>query len=249
MAHPAGDDAPPAAEADTGTAGTDAAPAEFRADSARARAGTAGRQAAGSGTRRPTLTERRKAETRWAIASTACTLFAERGAAGTTAEEIAAASGVGLRTFYRYFRSKEDAVEPVLADGARRWLDLVAAGPPGLPSPAALADVAAAALAPDDPAGTEAMLRTGALLRGADPALEGVWARVNLRAERDLAAHLARLAPASSPLTIRTTAAAAATAIRVAIEAWAASPDLPTTGPASPAATVRTTMQNLAGRD
>jgi len=196
---------------------------------------------------RSPLTERRKAETRRTIARAACELFAERGAAGTTAEEIAAAAGVGLRTFYRYFRYKEDAVEPVLAEGANRWLDLVAAGPPGLPDAGALEAVAVRALAPDDAEGVEAMERTGGLLRAAagDPALEAVWARVNLGAERRLAAALTELSPDADPLRVRTLAAGAATAIRVAIEQWSASPGGPTHGPGSPSDLVAGTMRML----
>ncbi|WP_017591345.1 TetR family transcriptional regulator [Nocardiopsis potens] len=198
---------------------------------------------------RSPLTERRKAETRRTIARAACELFAERGAAGTTAEEIAAAAGVGLRTFYRYFRYKEDAVEPVLAEGANRWLDLVAAGPPGLPDAAALESVAVRALAPDDAEGVEAMERTGGLLRAAsaDPALEAVWARVNLAAERRLAAVLTGLAPDADPLRIRTLSAGAAAAIRTAIEHWSAAPDRPVSGPGSPSALVSTAMRALTG--
>ncbi|MYR64299.1 TetR family transcriptional regulator, partial [Streptomyces sp. SID625] len=68
-----------------------------------------------------TLTERRKAATQLDIAHAAAELFATRGPDGTTAEEIARRAGVALRTFYRYFRSKQDAVSPLLADGADRW--------------------------------------------------------------------------------------------------------------------------------
>lgn len=49
----------------------------------------AGRSGAGVG--RPPLTERRRAETRMEIADEAVRLFVERGVAGTTAEDIAAA--------------------------------------------------------------------------------------------------------------------------------------------------------------
>src|SRR5689334_11486652 len=55
------------------------------------------------------LTERRKAATQLDIARAACALFAEHGPDGTTAEDIARRAGVALRTFYRYFRSKQDA--------------------------------------------------------------------------------------------------------------------------------------------
>lgn len=43
-----------------------------------------------------------------AIEQAAFALFAERGFAGTTLDDIAAAVGVGRRTLFRYYRSKND---------------------------------------------------------------------------------------------------------------------------------------------
>ncbi|POX57378.1 TetR family transcriptional regulator [Streptomyces sp. Ru71] len=177
------------------------------------------------------------AGTRREIARVACRLFAERGADATTAEEIAAEAGVGLRTFYRYFRSKEDAVEPMLADGARRWLSMIPDTPGTLPDTDALRELAVTALTPEDEQAAEAMRLTGGLLRAAeeDPALRTVWARINLEAEQALAAQLAeRAGTAADPFTVRMLAAAAAGAIRVAVEEWARHPDAPTVGRGSP---------------
>ncbi|WP_394620236.1 TetR/AcrR family transcriptional regulator [Lentzea sp. JNUCC 0626] len=66
---------------------------------------------------RPPLTERRKAETRLEIAREAVRLFAEKGVSATTAEEIAAAAGISLRTLWRYTASKENCVLPLLTTG------------------------------------------------------------------------------------------------------------------------------------
>ncbi len=56
----------------------------------------------------PPLREQRKARTSASIASAALELFAARGYAAVTVGEVAAASGVGERTLYRYFADKDD---------------------------------------------------------------------------------------------------------------------------------------------
>ncbi|MFH8572177.1 TetR/AcrR family transcriptional regulator [Streptomyces sp. NPDC017993] len=186
---------------------------------------------------RPSLTERRKAETQLEIARTAAALFAERGAA-VTAEEIARTAGVALRTFYRYFRTKEDAVAPLLAVGVREWIDDLtaeAAGPDAPPARDALERAARQALTPADAPAEEALRWTRGLLRAmpGDPALRAVWHRVHHDSEEALMPVLAKLTGAG-PLELRLAAAAANTAMRVAVEEWAAG-DAPADGPDGPA--------------
>ncbi|MFG3260142.1 TetR family transcriptional regulator [Streptomyces sp. NPDC048172] len=183
----------------------------------------------------PTLTERRKAETEWEIARCAADLFAEHGAGGVTAEDIARAAGVSLRTFYRYFRTKEEAVTPLLTGGVRRWLKDLAAAPGELPVAEALERAVRRALTPEDEAEAEALHRTRGLLRAVpgDPGLRSVWHRVHATTEESLIPVLTALAREDAdPLDVRLLAAAANSAMRISVETWAGAEDDDGDGPA-----------------
>ncbi|MER5885217.1 TetR family transcriptional regulator [Streptomyces sp. NPDC001941] len=193
------------------------------------------------------LTERRKAATQLDIAHAAAELFAERGPDGTTAEDIAVRAGVALRTFYRYFRSKQDAVGPLLASGGDRWRALLAEAEPGSPPLEVLQAAATRSLTPADEAAEEALRWTRGLLRAAagDTALRAVWYRVNQESEERLVPVLARLTDAE-PLEVRLAAAAATDAVRIALETWAVT-DAGTTGPGAPAELAVRCLRELAG--
>ncbi|MCB8906675.1 MULTISPECIES: TetR/AcrR family transcriptional regulator [unclassified Streptomyces] len=210
----------------------------------------------------PTLTERRKAATQLDIARAAAELFTEHGPDGTTAEDIALRAGVALRTFYRYFRSKQDAVAPLLAGGGDRWRALLAAtattaagaaagaaSEPGAGLPDALERSIAASLTPADAAAEEGLRWTRGLLRAAaeDPALRAVWYRVNQESEERLREVVAGLAgPGADPLEVRLAAAAATDAIRIALESWAET-DAPVRGEGAPAELAVRCLRELMG--
>ncbi|MEV4938741.1 TetR family transcriptional regulator [Streptomyces zaomyceticus] len=196
-----------------------------------------------------TLTERRKAATQLDIARAAAELFTEQGPDGTTAEDIALRAGVALRTFYRYFRSKQDAVAPLLAGGGDRWREQLAATEPGAALPEALERSIAASLTPGDAAAEEGLRWTRGLLRAAveDPALRAVWYRVNQESEERLREVVAGLAgPAADPLEVRLAAAAATDAIRIALESWAET-DAPVRGDGAPAELAVRCLRELMG--
>jgi AcrR family transcriptional regulator len=78
--------------------------------------------------------ERKKLETRRALASAALHLAADRGPDQVTIEDIAEAADVSVRTFFNYFSSKEEAIIGWDADGralvAEKLLARPAAEPP-----------------------------------------------------------------------------------------------------------------------
>ncbi|GAA3200188.1 hypothetical protein GCM10010451_58370 [Streptomyces virens] len=134
------------------------------------------------------MTERRKAETRMEIARAAAGLFVRQGLRATRAEEIAQAAGIAPRTFYRYFATKEEAIGPLYAVGARRWVDAVRAAPAEVPLPQALEDAVRHTLTPGVGVSTASWnwVRTLIRLAEANPALRRVWAEVCRTSERDL---------------------------------------------------------------
>ena len=83
----------------------------------------------GSGARpgRPAVT------TRLQLEQVALTLFTERGFEATTVGEIALTAGIGRRTFFRYFSSKNDAVWGEFEQGLADLRAHLAAVPPKQP--------------------------------------------------------------------------------------------------------------------
>src|ERR1700755_2415926 len=76
------------------------------------------------------LRERKKQQTRDALVEAAARLFAEKGYDGTTVADIAAAADVSTRTFFSYFRAKED----VLFAGTDQRLQAIAQSFDALPA-------------------------------------------------------------------------------------------------------------------
>ena len=166
------------------------------------------------------LRERKKAETRQALAAAALELAEALGPDGVTVEAIAEAAGVSPRTFFNYFATKEDAVVGMSpAHSSALLADLVArpAGEAPLEALRATALAAAARLE----AGADDWMRRRALFHR-HPTLAGRQAARLAEVERGMVEEIARrtgLDPDADPYPALVVAAALG-AIRVAIATW-----------------------------
>ncbi|GAA3762742.1 TetR family transcriptional regulator [Spinactinospora alkalitolerans] len=172
---------------------------------------------------RPPLSERRKAATRREIALEAVRLFADKGLAATTGEEIARAAGISPRTLWRYFAAKEQCAEPLLTAGLDAMARLLREWPADRPLLAAFDDVEwCAAFETED----TAILRELVCLARSEPALRLVWFKVHQDAEEVFAEIIARRTGRSADdLEPRTQAAMLNGALRIAAEEWARRPE------------------------
>jgi len=164
-------------------------------------------------------TDDKQAQARLRVSRHACELFWERGVAATTGDDIAAAAGLSTRTIWRYFRSKESCVEPVLALSAQRFIALANRWPDEL----SLADHMAAdmveyPLTEREIADEVAGLRI-ATMSATEPALRTSYLMVHDEMERGFIPVVARrLRLPDDDLTTRLCAAAVTAAFRVVDE-------------------------------
>lgn len=161
----------------------------------------------------------KQAQARLAVSRKAAALFWERGVAATSGDDIAAAAGLSTRTIWRYFRSKESCVEPLLAKTAERFLRSARRWPPELSLIEHLvADAVDFPLSPQDIEDEVAALRI-ATLTVKEPALRTAYLMVHDQMERGLAPVIAgRLGLPAEDLTVRLCAAAVTAAFRVVDE-------------------------------
>lgn len=155
-------------------------------------------------------------QARIAVSRIACALFWERGVAGTSGDDIAAAAGLSTRTIWRYFRSKESCVEPLLAKSADRFLASARRWPHELSlSEHLAADAIAHPLSPQDIEDELSAIRL-ATMTESDPALRTAYLMVHDRMEAGLIPVIAgRLGLPDGDLTVRLCAAAVTGAFRV----------------------------------
>ncbi|MBC9730435.1 TetR family transcriptional regulator [Streptomyces sp. TRM68367] len=185
-----------------------------------------------------------------AIARAAAGLFVRHGLRATRAEDIARAAGIAPRTFYRYFATKEEAVAPLYAAGADRWIQAVRDAPPDLSVPQALEHAVRHTLTPGAAVSKESWhwIRTLIRLTDTSPAVRRVWAEVCQTSERTLAEALAQRLPKPADSVAAPTFAAAvvSAAVRVAITTWA-SVDAPAEDDTGPATLALRNLEALRG--
>ncbi|MFB6391722.1 TetR family transcriptional regulator [Polymorphospora lycopeni] len=186
----------------------------------------------------PSRRERRKQETRTALEEAALALFAAKGYEQTTVEEIAEAAGVAVRTFFRYFSSKQhvlfgDVAHQRLAR-LRTELAATAVDQPPLEAVAAVLD------ALDLDAAEQRQITRRIRLMDEQPSLIGMYLTLmnDLRqVVVDFVAERTGLPPHHPyPLLV---AGAAVTSWDVALCAGLAEPEPADAGPVGPASRIR----------
>jgi AcrR family transcriptional regulator len=168
----------------------------------------------------PSRRDRRKDRTRRVIQAEALRLFAGKGFAATTIEEIAAAADVAPRTFFRYFPAKEEVV--FWADYQPTLAGFVATRPGGEPAIQALCHGIVDGLAGFYDQDRERLLER-IKLAFRTPALHPRLRQQQAGWAATMTALLAaRLGAPPDDLEVRAIAAAIAAALFVAIEEWQA---------------------------
>lgn len=161
------------------------------------------------------LRERKKAKTRSDISTAAVLLVLERGLDAVTAEDVAAAANVSVRTFHNYFASKEEALVCAWQSTFQAHLDELRARPTDEPILASLEHVLAGIAAqivehPGDAASQSDLLWTSTVMahrrsvlldEAIRMATDVVAARTGTDAATDIYPHLVTAAAITATVT------------------------------------------------
>jgi AcrR family transcriptional regulator len=140
------------------------------------------------------LRDRKRARTREALVTAAADLFERDGYDETTVADIAAAAEIGTRTFFSYFPSKEELLFPESDVRVRAAVEAIATrGPDDGPAEVLLRALHRVGDDSDDLSGRLAALRMR-LIRTV-PAVRGRALQIQMDAQREIAAHLAKAFP------------------------------------------------------
>lgn len=171
---------------------------------------------------RPPVSDRQREQLRLDISRRAVGLFAEHGVAGTSGEQIARAAGISERTLWRYFRSKESCVEPLLTKTIDAFKTILRAWPPELDLAEHLR--AAYMIVPNSSWPDLGAVLSVVRMTCDEPALRAVYLVLRERAESTFAEVLAeRMGLQAHTLEVQMQAATMNAALRVATDhiAWA----------------------------
>ena len=159
------------------------------------------------------------ARARLTVSRLAAALFWERGVAKTSGDDIAAAAGLSTRTIWRYFRTKESCVEPLLATSADRFVEILRRWPAELSlADHIAADSIAHPLTPQDIEDEISAMRI-ATMTASEPALRTAYLMVHDRMEQGFIPVVAqRLGLDETDIAVRLCAAAVTGAFRVVDE-------------------------------
>lgn len=155
-------------------------------------------------------------EARLAVSRHAAELFWKHGVDGTSGDAIAAASGLSKRTVWRYFRSKEACVEPLLRAGELRFVELLKLWPRDMSIEDHLRSTMASFIA-DEAAIRDAVAAARIIaLLPKEPALRSAWLMACSQSEVEFVAIVAaRTGRSPDDFEVKLCAAAAMAALRV----------------------------------
>ncbi len=137
------------------------------------------------------LRERKKHHTTVALQDAAYRLFAQSGYRQTTVDDIAAAAGVSTRTYYRYYKNKEDVVLGPLGESLAHYREILAARPSSEPALQALQESFMEFTSEvEDP-----VMRTRLELVAAEPELQRGAFELGTRWQNEITSDLAVKAP------------------------------------------------------
>ena len=177
------------------------------------------------------LRERKKRETRAALAWAAVHLAVARGFHTVSVDDIAAAAGVSPRTFSNYFSGKAEAVVARHVDRLHAIAAERSARPPKEPLWTAAAQVVVAEFCGeaerDEP--PPAQWTDGIRMMLAEPAVHAEFLHQSRLAEGDIAAAVAgRIGSAPDALYPRLMASALGAVIEVSLQQWLRAPEAQT---------------------
>jgi AcrR family transcriptional regulator len=158
-------------------------------------------------------------EARLDVSRHAARLFWQNGFDATSGDDIAAASGISKRTVWRYFRSKEACVEPVLKVGELRFVGMLRHWPKTESIETFLAGSMTAFISDDTfVSDSIAAIRILAILHR-EPTLRSAWLMACHESEMELVSIIAeRASRAKDDFEVRLCAAAVTAGMRLVDE-------------------------------